>query len=319
MAINPNLSGFHRTSPVRQLLISLLIVVAVGTVIFTLFLFAGNFIFSGNLSLAGNPAPVTGLSDPGFIRFTLLAQDISFFIIPALIILVFLDPGYQTGILNLKTVRLNDILLVTIMAFCAFPVTGFAGKLNAGMELPDWLSGIEQWMIEKEDYADHLLEVIMTPATFGGMWFNLLLIAFLPAVGEELIFRGVFQKILHNIFRSGHLSVWVTSVLFSAIHFQFYGFFPRLILGLIFGYLFLWGRNIWLPVIAHLINNAVPTIGAYIKGWETINEPAATGDVKHLIGMIVSMAIGITILARFRKRSAEDRELNPDPPQMDQV
>ena len=63
------------------------------------------------------------------------------------------------------------------------------------MAFPDWLSGVEQWMREKEDYADHLLKVIMTPATLSGMLFNLLLIAVLPAIGEELIFRGVFQKI----------------------------------------------------------------------------------------------------------------------------
>ena len=150
------------------------------------------------------------------------------------------------------------------------------------MALPDWLSGIEQWMRAKEDYADHMLEVIMTPETFSGMWLNLLIIAVLPAIGEELIFRGVFQKTLRDLFRSGHLSVWITSVLFSAIHFQFYGFLPRLILGLVFGYIFLWSRNIWLPVIAHFINNAVPTVGAYIKGWETINEPSVTGAAKQM-------------------------------------
>ena len=167
-------------------------------------------------------------------------------------------------------------MLVTILAFCTFPVTRLAGQLNSGMVLPDWLSGVEQWMKDKEDYANHLMDLIMTPETFSGMWLNILIIAALPAIGEELIFRGVFQKIFHNLFRSGHLSVWVTSFLFSAIHFQFYGFLPRFILGLIFGYLFLWSRNLWLPVIAHFINNAVPTVGAYLKGWEAINEPSVS-------------------------------------------
>ena len=133
---------------------------------------------------------------------------------------------------------------------------------------------------------DHLLDVIMTPETLSGMWLNLVIIAALPAIGEELIFRGVFQKILQNLFRSGHLSVWFTSFLFSAIHFQFYGFLPRFILGLIFGYLFLWSRNIWLPVIAHFINNAVPTVGAYIKGWDAINQHSDSVPVTQIIGMI---------------------------------
>lgn len=319
MTINPNLSGYHRISPPRRLLVSMLIVIAGGTVIFSLLLFAGNLIFNGDLSLMSNPAPEAGLSEPGFIKFALIAQDISFFIIPALIILVWFDPGYKSGILNLKSVRLNDVLLVIILSFCTFPVTGLAGQLNAGMALPDWLSGIEQWMRAKEDYADHMLEVIMTPETFSGMWLNLLIIAVLPAIGEELIFRGVFQKTLRDLFRSGHLSVWITSVLFSAIHFQFYGFLPRLILGLVFGYIFLWSRNIWLPVIAHFINNAVPTVGAYIKGWETINEPSVTGAAKQIAGVIVPLVIGIFILALFRKRSAQYREADPDPLKPDQV
>ena len=68
-------------------------------------------------------------------------------------------------------------------------------------------------MKDKEDYADHLLELIMTPDTFVGMCLNIMIIAALPAISEELIFRGVFQKIFHNLFRSGHLAVWFTSFL----------------------------------------------------------------------------------------------------------
>ena len=108
-----------------------------------------------------------------------------------------------------------------------FPVTGFAGQLNSGMVLPDWLSGVGQWMRDKEDYADHLLDLIMTPETFAGMFLNIIIIAAIPAIGEELIFRGVFQKIFQNLFRSGHLSVWFTSFLFSAIHFQFLWISPK--------------------------------------------------------------------------------------------
>jgi uncharacterized protein len=319
MTINPNISRFQGISPLRQLLLSVVIILVAGTGLFSLFLLVGNFIFNGDLALLANSAPETGLNQPWFIMFTLVAQDISFFIIPALIILNLLDPEYKSGILTLRTLRLNDILLVTILAFCVFPVTGLAGQLNSGMTLPDWLSGMEQWMRDKEDYADHLLDVIMTPGTFWGMWLNLIIIAALPAVSEELIFRGVLQRMFHKLFRSGHLSVWVTSFLFSAIHFQFYGFLPRLLLGLIFGYLFLWSRNIWLPIIAHFVNNAVPTVGAYVKGWEAINEPLLATTGKQIAGMIVPLTIAIIILAYFRKRSPEYQQTDPDQPQPHQM
>ena len=319
MTINPNISGFQGISPLRQLVLSVVIILLAGTILFSIFLLAGNLIFTGDLTLLADPDTANLLNRPGFIMYTLVAQDISFFIIPALIILIILDPQNKRGILNMNTLRLNDVLLVTILAFCTFPVTGLAGQLNSGMALPEWLSGVEQWMRDKEDYAAQLLNAIMTPLTFWGMWLNLIIIAALPAVSEELLFRGVLQRNFHNLFRSGHLSVWVTSLLFSAIHFQFYGFLPRLILGLIFGYLFLWSRNIWLPVIAHFVNNAVPTVGAYVKGWETINEPLLANTWKQIAGMIVPLVIGILILGYFRKRSNDYQLSDPDQPESHQL
>jgi hypothetical protein len=92
-----------------------------------------------------------------------MAQEVSFFIVPAMIILTKLNPGYQTCIMNIKTLTINDVVMVIVLALCTFPVTGLAGQLNSGMVLPDWLSGVGEWMKNKEDYADHLLDLIMKP------------------------------------------------------------------------------------------------------------------------------------------------------------
>jgi membrane protease YdiL (CAAX protease family) len=319
MKINPNLTGFHDSPPLRRLIISMGLVIIGGTILFLLFLFTRNLLFNGDPAMQANPSSETGTEEARFIRFTLIAQDISFFIVPSLIILVILDPFYKTGVLNIKRVGLKDVLLVIILSFCAFPVTGIAGQLNSSMTMPHCLSGIEQWMMDQEDRANHLLDVIMTPETFSSMLLNLILIAALPAIAEELIFRGVFQKILQDLFRSGHLSVWITSVLFSAVHIQFYGFLPRLLLGLIFGYLFLWGRNIWLPVLAHFINNAVPTVGAYAEGWRELNQNSGSTLITQIAGMLPPLVIGIIILAWFRKRAAEQMEVYSDPSRPDQV
>ena len=246
MKLNPNLAAFNARSPVHQLIVSLLIVLVIGSLLFYIFILAGSLIFNADPGVLGNPFLENGLKETGFIKYSLVVQEISFFIVPASNNPYETESRLSERILDIKTLRINDIILVVILAFCTFPVTGLAGQLNSGMVLPDWLSGVGEWMKDKEDYADHLLELIMTPETFAGMWLNILIIAALPAISEELIFRGVFQKIFQNLFRSGHLSVWVTSFLFSAIHLQFYGFLPRFILGLIFGYLFLWSRNLWL-------------------------------------------------------------------------
>jgi uncharacterized protein len=125
------------------------------------------------------------------------------------------------------------------------------------------------------------------------------MLAVIPAIGEELIFRGVFQKIFYDLFKSGHLAIWVTAFAFSALHFQFFGFIPRFILGLVFGYLFYWSGTLWLPVISHFVNNAVPVIGAYIQSkgcfgilsWEQI------------IILPLMVIISIFILRYFRNKS----------------
>jgi len=311
MTIIPNLPSLNAKSPGHQLFATLFAVVIVGTVLFLFFILAGSRIMGTDPGLFENPSDAMGAKELAFIKYTLIVQDISFFIIPAIIILTMMNPGMTPGILSFSSLPVNDIILVSILALCAFPVTGLAGQLNAGMVLPDWLSGVEKWMKAKEEHADHLLRLIMEPEKFSGMLFNIFIIAALPALSEELIFRGVFQKIFQNLLRSGNLSVWLTSFLFSAIHLQFYGFLPRLILGLIFGYLFLWTRNLWLPVIAHFINNAIPTAGAYLRGWETINQPSFPAPGEQIAGVIITLTIGILVLLRFRRRSFENIKENP--------
>ena len=302
MTNNLNHPWFNVKSPLHQFFASLLVVLITGTLLFSLFFLTGKLIFNTDLRVLENPSPQAGWDEIAFIKYILIAQDISYFIIPGVILLIKLNPGYKGGIMDIKILRINDVILVVILTLCAFPVTSLAGQLNSGMVLPDRLSGIEQWMRDKEEYANHLLDLIMTPETYTGMLLNLLIIAAIPAIGEELIFRGIFQKILHNLLRSGHLSVWITSFLFSAMHFQFYGFLPRFILGMIFGYLFLWSRSLWLPILSHFINNAVPTIGAYIKGWGKINEPGDAGLVNQIAGLIVPLIIIVFILNWFRMR-----------------
>ncbi len=290
-----------------------MIVLAGGTILLSFFLLAGNLIFNGSAALGVNQSPEEVLSSPAFIKFALIVQDISYFIIPSFIILAGFDPGYGLRIVKLKNISAVEVLLVIILAISAFPVTGLAGRLNSGMVLPDSLSGMEHWMKDKENYADNLLETIMSAGSFWGMMFNLLLIAALPAIGEELIFRGVFQNILKGILRSGHLAVWITAVLFSAVHFQFYGFLPRMLLGVMFGYLFLWSGNIWLPVLAHFINNAVPTAGAYFKGWEVVNGPSVENIGKQIPFALIALLGCIVILLWFRRRSDSFNPEDPDP------
>lgn len=108
---------------------------------------------------------------------------------------------------------------------------------------------------------------------------NILIIAIMAGIGEELLFRGVLQKILINWTRNTHVGILCAAIIFSAIHFQFFGFFPRMILGMVLGYLYVWSKSIWVPIIAHALNNALTvtfTPNTFNKGNEFIETVSGT-------------------------------------------
>ncbi len=298
-----NLFSLYGKSPLYQMMVSLLIILGAGIFLLIIFVLAGILIFSADISVLQNPSSASGKGDFAFLRYVLIAQDIAIFIIPAVIILFLMKPDHQTRITDLKVPHLKDVALVILLAFFLFPVTSFTGQLNSEMHLPDWLSGVEKWMTEKEDNANSIINMLIVSRTFLAMILNLLMIAVLPAIGEELIFRGIFQKIFYKVFRSGHMAVWITAFIFSALHFQFFGFIPRLILGLVFGYIYLWSRTLWLPMISHFVNNAVPVIGSYALGWGNIDTHPDISLLKQMPGLTVPVIIIIAILLYFRNKS----------------
>jgi uncharacterized protein len=264
---------------------------------------AGILIFGSGLSVLEKAASELSNNDYAFIRYVLIVQDICFFIIPSGIVMILLKSESSARFPELRMPDLKEIMLVVILAFCLFPVTSFTGQINSAMHLPQWLSGVEHWMTEKEDIADNLIEMLIISKTFWVMMLNLIIIALLPAIGEEMIFRGVLQKVFSNLFRSGQLAIWFTAFLFSAIHLQFFGFLPRFILGLVFGYIYYWRGTLWLPVVSHFVNNAFPVALAYIQGMDKFNSPVNTPLLKQALFLPLPIVTGLLILFYFRNKN----------------
>jgi len=294
-------------APLIQMFFSLLIILVSGILLFLISLLAGSLFFDKDFATLYGYV-TTGSGDKGldFLRYMVVSQDLSLFIVPGIFILTLMKPFHSNMQVNLSNPVAIDVILVIVLTLCVIPVTSFTGELNSAMNLPDWMSGVEQWMETKEDEAARLIGLIIQSETFWIMILNLLIIAVIPAIGEELIFRGVFQKIFYGLFRSGHLAVWITAFIFSAIHFQFFGFIPRLILGLVFGYLYLWSGTLWLPVIAHFVNNAIPVIGAYLNGWDKMIEPVDFHLWKQIIRLPVPIIISAAILIYFCRKSKKN-------------
>jgi membrane protease YdiL (CAAX protease family) len=273
-----------------------------GVLTFILFL-SGILIFGGDMSLITKPAISLGGNNVGLLRYILVVQDISFFVIPSIIILRLMNSESPKRFTEFKMPQLKEIVLVVILTFCIFSITSFTGQLNSAMHLPHWLSGVEHWMTDLEDKADTTIDLLIVSKTFGIMMLNLITIGLAPAIAEELIFRGVFQKIFYNLFKSGHAAVWISAFLFSAIHFQFFGFLPRFILGLVFGYLFFWSGTLWLPIISHFVNNAFPVILAYVQGMEKLNTPSDVPLSHQALYLPIPVVIGSLVLYYFRNKN----------------
>ena len=205
------------------------------------------------------------------LKYLQIMQSISLFILPALFAGYFYsgNAGKYLGMNKTPTGRIFFASL--LIMFVSLPMINWATALNEMMKLPDFLKGIENWMKETEEQAAGLTESFLNVDSTGGIVLNLFMIAIIPSVGEELFFRGLLQRLFSEWFRNVHIAIFVTSFLFAAIHMQFYGFLPRMMLGILLGYLFYWTGSIWIPVFAHFLNNGSAVILSFLINRGTIS------------------------------------------------
>lgn len=204
--------------------------------------------------------------------------------------------------------------LIFIFAFLLVsnPLMELIGRWNMDMRLPEALQSVEQWMRKQEDQMALLTEELVMVTSFELLLVNLLVMAVIPAVAEEVYFRGSLQHILTRLLGTSHAAIWVTAIIFSAIHVQFYGFFPRMILGLIFGYAFLWSRNIWVPIFGHFLNNATVTILAFVyairgRSFEELQQAEGNTTIIYILSILATCALGYYIYKISKKEN--EREL----------
>ncbi len=206
-------------------------------------------------------------------------------------------------------VQWQNILLAVVIMVCAVPGINLLADLNSRVELPKSLEFIEQILKSQEEAAAALTERFLQADTIGGLLLNIGLMALLPALSEELSFRGTLQQIIYKD-QSGkvqstkvHLAIWITAFIFSAIHMQFYGFVPRMLLGAIFGYVFVWSGSLWVPITMHFVNNGLAVLVYYLMGesenTKNIADTLGAGDTWYLgVFSILITSLGLLIFYR---------------------
>lgn len=214
------------------------------------------------------------------MRIMTLFQSIFLFIVPALITAITATRLPARMLCIDRKLSLLPVGLIFIILLAAIPAMNYIIEWNNNMQLPQSMHAIEVQLRQMEDAAAAATGIIMGNDTVGSLIVAVLIVGVMAGLSEELFFRGAMQRVLGSMKMSKVLAVWITAIVFSFMHFQFYGFLPRFLLGLFFGYILVWGENLWYCVIAHAGNN----IMAVVVNWCNMRADHVTGINLDTIG-----------------------------------
>ncbi len=244
--------------------------------------------------MLGNKA----INNIGFLKLIQAIQSTFFFILPPLVLSVLFGSKPANYLFLNKAPKSTQILITLGLIIAAIPLINFTQMLNSKLVLPDFMSGLENWMRNTENAATQLTEKFLSTSTISGLLINIFIMSIIPAIGEELTFRGLFQRIFSNWTKNYHLGILLSAALFSAFHMQFYGFLPRFLLGVAFGYMLVWSGTIWLPIAAHFFNNFLGVLAYYLFNRGIIDKQFDTigteGD--HVIFPLINSILLVAIL-----------------------
>jgi membrane protease YdiL (CAAX protease family) len=249
--------------------------------------------------LSGDPAFLNGL------KIIQICTTIGLFLVPA-VFLAYYEKKKLYKFYGFKKPQMGLLLTILLLMVVSMPVMEWIAVLNQKMTLPVFLKPIEDWMKQKENEAAEMTVLLLTVRSTGDFILNLFMIALLPAVAEEFLFRGALQRSFGLMFKSHHLAIWLAAFIFSTIHLQFFGFFPRLFLGAAFGYLYYWSGSLWYSMLAHFLNNAYAVcVALYMqKHHIPLNNTDQTIDVKWY-GYVISVVLSIVVFQYFKNKTTK--------------
>jgi membrane protease YdiL (CAAX protease family) len=295
-------SAKQENSPYLQLLM-LIFYAVLGLLVSFVIAFIVLFLMYG-MQLVSNPSILTtpDLKYRPALQILLFAQSVGLFLVPP--ILLSITEGIKINrFYGLKWPGWKLAGLVFLIIIVSSPVMEWVGLINQQMKLPEALKSIEEWMRRSEDSLMETTLLLLKMDSVSEFLFNIFLIAIIPAIAEEFMFRGAIQRIFSRIFSNPHIAIWFSAFVFSAIHMQFYGFLPRFLLGAGFGYLYYWCGNLWYSILAHFLNNAIAVCQAFYL--QKNHLPMDTEHTSYFAwyGYVLSFVLTIIVFQLFKKQS----------------
>lgn len=203
------------------------------------------------------------MSELGKLRFAQICSQVIGFLMPPLFYaaLVKEKPLEYLGFRKMPVCA----LLGVVAMFAVLPFNSLLTEWNEGFTLPESMAAVEEMLRTTEELAEKVMTQLVSVDTFGGLIINILMIGALAAVSEELLFRSVIQPFFIRVCKNAFVGIAITSVLFSAMHFEFYGFIPRIVLGFMLGYMYHLTGSIWTSMLMHFVNNATIVVLYYLS------------------------------------------------------
>lgn len=294
--------------PIIQFLLFLLAGLVSMAVMMVIIILA-EILIKGNLSNLGSiSGDIYSLLSVNVLKMLQIAQSVGLFMVPYFL--------YRWA--NKETVAYSYFgssktgklaLIFGIAMFAAYPFINLMAAWNSGLHLPEFLGDLEAWMRTAEAKAEVLIKQFLLMETPIDLIVNLLVIAVFPAISEELFFRGFMQNTLLKMLRNHHVAIWITAFVFSAIHMQFLGFFPRFLLGAMLGYAAMYSGTLIVPILGHFINNGLAVVLAYVYGMEMMDTPEGmnalnSADISYGLVSMVALAFGMWMMHKNQYRKA---------------
>lgn len=244
---------------------------------------------------------------PARITIMTVIQDVMVFILPVIVTAMiitrrpaeFLQVGKSPGVIN--------VLLVVMVFLVSVPAMNYVIDWNQNLSLPESLANLDAWLRVREAAATDMTNMMMGGTSVMSLVVGILTMGVLAGFSEEIFFRAGLQRLMTTSGVNIHVAVWVTAVLFSAVHFQFFGFVPRMLLGVFFGYLYVWSGSLWLPVAAHAINNTFACVSMWLSNAGYINFDINTigvdPDVPSLPWLIMSASLTVGLIGIIYRRT----------------
>jgi membrane protease YdiL (CAAX protease family) len=249
------------------------------------------------------------LAKPGmlnFLRGMQLIQFFSVFLIPCWVgaRLFSQEPNRLLGfqLPNIPAFWFWGILIMVI----SLPFIQLVGELN--QRIP-FSGGLKEWMDEKENSANQIVKALVSSKSTTDLLLNIFFVAVLAGVGEELLFRGLIQRLLARKFGQW-AGILIAAALFSAMHMQFYGFFPRMLLGIVLGILFAYSGSLWVPMLAHFAYDALLITAAHLNP-ALLNDKSPIPMTQLILPALISVLLSLLLIRYLIVRSAKFPPMEP--------